>query len=82
MTKEEIRKIEKLLLGLKINEAILRSTVTSDLFREEVTRALEPTYSNLEREEMLQNISNAQKILNRQKNLLTKISKVLRSQSS
>jgi len=47
-------------------------------FPEEVTRALEPTYSKEERRKILEEIQRYQKQLNRQKNHLSKISKELR----
>lgn len=57
----------------------LSTTLIDAKYRE--TRALEPTFRTLsveEREELVENISDLQKYLNRQKNYLSKISKELR----
>jgi hypothetical protein len=82
MIKEDSsRRIKRLLIQARLVEDLYGHLVSSESFRSEVTRALEPTYSNYKRQELLNKIQEAQKELNRQKNILTKISKILRSLS-
>lgn len=65
-----LRQFQKFELGVRLRRALG--------FPEEVTRALEPTYSKEKRKQLLEEIQLIQKDLNRQKNLLSKISKELR----
>lgn len=83
MSKETLRKVEKLLLKLRLAD-INRDQIWKHFFsiQKEVTRALEPTYSQDERKMILIEIQLMQTELNRQKNLLSKISKELRNHST
>lgn len=65
-----LRQFQKFELEVRLRRALS--------FPEEVTRALEPTYSKEKRKQLLEEIQLIQKDLNRQKNLLSKISKELR----
>lgn len=65
-----LRQFQKFELGVRLRRVLG--------FPEEVTRALEPTYSKEKRKQLLEEIQLIQKDLNRQKNLLSKISKELR----
>lgn len=81
MTKEDSRKVKRLFLCLRLERDFWDNLIEMKSIESEVTRALEPTYS-YSRSQLLQKISEAQKSLNKQKNLLTKISKVLRKVNS